>query len=93
MNLNPWPFFCKAHFRQSPHSRSARGLALTKKVIPVLVVELKGFEPLASSMPWKRSSQLSYSPEMFKYLLPYFHRLTQTDALQRILYISRRRSN
>ncbi len=23
------------------------------------LVELRGFEPLASSMPWKRSSQLS----------------------------------
>jgi hypothetical protein len=26
------------------------------------VVELRGVEPLTSSMPWKRSSQLSYSP-------------------------------
>ncbi len=26
------------------------------------MVELRGVEPLTSSMPWKRSSQLSYSP-------------------------------
>ena len=26
------------------------------------VVELQGLEPWTSSMPWKRSSQLSYSP-------------------------------
>ena len=27
------------------------------------MVELRGVEPLTSSMPWKRSSQLSYSPK------------------------------
>lgn len=26
------------------------------------MVELQGLEPWTSSMPWKRSSQLSYSP-------------------------------
>lgn len=28
-----------------------------------LLVELRGFEPLAFSMPWKRSNQLSYNPK------------------------------
>jgi hypothetical protein len=27
------------------------------------LVELQGLEPWTSSMPWKRSSQLSYSPK------------------------------
>lgn len=27
-----------------------------------ILVELQGLEPWTSSMPWKRSSQLSYSP-------------------------------
>ena len=30
------------------------------------MVELQGLEPWTSSMPWKRSSQLSYSPTKFK---------------------------
>ena len=29
---------------------------------PFILVELQGLEPWTSSMPWKRSSQLSYSP-------------------------------
>jgi hypothetical protein len=30
------------------------------------LVELQGLEPWTSSMPWKRSSQLSYSPKNFE---------------------------
>ena len=32
------------------------------KADPLTMVELQGLEPWTSSMPWKRSSQLSYSP-------------------------------
>ena len=28
----------------------------------IFLVELMGLEPTTSSMPWKRSSQLSYNP-------------------------------
>lgn len=34
----------------------------TYKVNSIKMVDLRGLEPLTSSMPWKRSSQLSYRP-------------------------------
>ncbi len=37
------------------------------------MVELGGLEPQASSMPWKRSSQLSYSPINKHYTLMVEH--------------------
>jgi hypothetical protein len=48
--------------------RLAQALADPTKLQPKIppgkwLVELRGFEPLTSSMPWKRSSQLSYSPD------------------------------
>ena len=35
-----------------------------------VLVELQGLEPWTSSMPWKRSSQLSYSPLFRIYIVP-----------------------
>ena len=46
---------------------SARRL---RRLAAALMVELRGVEPLTSSMPWMRSSQLSYSP---KVLWPIFY--------------------
>ena len=36
-----------------------------------VMVELQGLEPWTSSMPWKRSSQLSYSPTRITLLTAY----------------------
>lgn len=39
------------------------------------MVELQGLEPWTSSMPWKRSSQLSYSPTFStKVIITYIER-------------------
>ena len=47
-----------------------------------LVVEVRGFEPLASSMRPKRSSQLSYTPEGIN-TIPQGRGLAPTDPQSR----------
>ena len=46
------------------------------------LVEHKGFEPLTSSMPWKRASQLRQCPPSEPTCRPpYFHLLNATKVL------------
>ena len=47
------------------------------------MVELRGVEPLTSSMPWKRSSQLSYSPNFFMVRPAGFEPTTSRSAIWR----------
>jgi hypothetical protein len=69
----------------------AAGWARTKKspnvhVQAFYLVELQGLEPWTSSMPWKRSSQLSYSPMQalprlsYHHYLRYYHTLLLTEC-------------
>lgn len=50
----------------------AKEKALDLRPTTFSLVELQGLEPWTSSMPWKRSSQLSYSPASFRTPLPRF---------------------
>lgn len=59
-NSHPPDFLCAREVATLSSSRAHRSLYLVFKDL-----DSSGVEPLTSSMPWKRSSQLSYEPVNF----------------------------
>ncbi len=66
------PVFYETRQRLKPAEHTekpAEGLVFLNKKPDFNLVELQGLEPWTSSMPWKRSSQLSYSPVKFRLIV------------------------